>query len=177
MDGQLRPEDYMGLVVSIAKRMRVPPSVDIRDMVQDAMLALTEALLRFDKTRGVPVRAFVCQLARRRIIDYLRREQTQARRLAVSLDAEASQHADSRDTWHCMIPDPSPSVRDQMIRREAMNDARRLVAVLKPRERRLVDLHYWGDMELQEAGRRMGINRNYAYRIHFEALRRMRRAA
>lgn len=64
----------MGLVDAIANRMRVPPGVERDDLVGAAMLALVREGPKFDPSRGVPEKTWVGNLARRRMLDEIRRQ-------------------------------------------------------------------------------------------------------
>ncbi len=59
-------KQYSPLVRRLAKRMMVklPPSVEIDDLIQVGMLGLTEALTRFEESQGVQFETFATQRIR-----------------------------------------------------------------------------------------------------------------
>ncbi len=67
-------KQYSPLVRRLAKRMMVklPPSVEIDDLIQVGMLGLTEALTRFEESQGVQFETFATQRIRGAMIDELR---------------------------------------------------------------------------------------------------------
>lgn len=67
-------KQYSPLVRRLAKRMMVklPPSVEIDDLIQVGMLGLTEALTRFEEAQGVQFETFATQRIRGAMIDELR---------------------------------------------------------------------------------------------------------
>jgi RNA polymerase sigma factor (sigma-70 family) len=65
-------ERYGGLVWSLASRM-CPSRVDAEDAMQDVFLEVWKSAARFDETQGSEV-TFVATIARRRLIDRLRKQ-------------------------------------------------------------------------------------------------------
>lgn len=71
-DDQLR--QYTPLVRRLAHHMiaKLPPSVEIDDLIQVGMIGLTEAISRFEPTQGVQFETFASQRIRGAMIDELR---------------------------------------------------------------------------------------------------------
>ncbi len=67
-------EAYSPLVRRLAKRLmlKLPPSVEIDDLIQVGMLGLTEALSRFEASQGVQFESFASRRIRGAMIDELR---------------------------------------------------------------------------------------------------------
>ena len=65
-------EDYAGLVHSLARRMRVR-SADVEDAVQEIFIEIWRHAGRFDESKG-SAKLFIATIARRRLIDRIRRE-------------------------------------------------------------------------------------------------------
>ena len=65
---------YSPLVRGLARQMmgRLPPSVEIDDLIQVGMLGLADALTRFDASLGVQFETFATQRVRGAMIDELR---------------------------------------------------------------------------------------------------------
>ncbi len=71
-DDQLRK--YSPLVRRLAHHMiaKLPPSVELDDLIQVGMIGLTEAIARFEPTQGVQFETFASQRIRGAMIDELR---------------------------------------------------------------------------------------------------------
>ena len=71
-DEQLRK--YSPLVRRLAHHMiaKLPPSVELDDLIQVGMIGLTEAIARFEPSQGVQFETFASQRIRGAIIDVLR---------------------------------------------------------------------------------------------------------
>lgn len=52
-------------------------------------------------------------------------------------------------------------------------EIRRALDRLPERERRILELHYYGDMTLQDAGRELGLSKSWTSRLHARAVRLM----
>jgi len=66
---------------------------------------------------------------------------------------------------------PSEAVERQQARR-AVQEA---LAQLPEKERRLLELHYFQDLSLQDAGRELGLSKSWASRLHARAVQLMAR--
>ncbi|MFP8779449.1 RNA polymerase sigma factor FliA [Hydrogenophaga sp. RWCD_12] len=71
-DDQLRK--YSPLVRRLAHHMiaKLPPSVEVDDLIQVGMIGLTEAIARFEPTQGVQFETFASQRIRGAMLDELR---------------------------------------------------------------------------------------------------------
>ena len=67
-------KQYSPLVQRLARQMmaKVPPSVEIDDLIQVGMVGLSDALSRFDATLGVQFETFATQRVRGAMLDELR---------------------------------------------------------------------------------------------------------
>lgn len=67
-------KQYQPLVQKIAHHMmaRVPPSVEVDDLIQVGMIGLAEALSRFDVTQGASLETFATQRIKGAMLDDLR---------------------------------------------------------------------------------------------------------
>jgi RNA polymerase sigma-70 factor (ECF subfamily) len=83
---------YRGLVWSIARRF-TRSTIDAEDAVQDVFVAVWRSAARFDETAGSEA-TFISTIARRRLIDRLRR--TQRRPATETLDSELVDHGNDR---------------------------------------------------------------------------------
>jgi RNA polymerase sigma factor for flagellar operon FliA len=66
--------DYLPLVVFEARRMseRLPPMVDVDDLISCGTIGLMDALRRFDPSRGVKFRTYAVHRVRGAMLDFLR---------------------------------------------------------------------------------------------------------
>jgi len=73
--------DYLPLVVFEARRMaeRLPPMVDVDDLVSCGTIGLMDALRRFDPAREVKFRSFAVHRIRGAMLDFLRSNDTHSR--------------------------------------------------------------------------------------------------
>src|SRR6187399_1179925 len=73
---QERVEASLPFVESLARRMAstMPHSIDLGDLVQDGVLGLMDAALRFDEARGIKFETFAERRVRGAMIDALRRD-------------------------------------------------------------------------------------------------------
>ena len=141
---------YGGLVAGLARRLL--PAADVEDAVQEVFMTLWKAAGRFDPARGSEA-AFVAVLARRRLIDRLRR--LGARPQPASLPAEEALPT-------AALP-PSPELREQVER------AKRALGELEPSDRRrvleLILLHGHTQREVADAlGLPLGTVKTHARR-------------
>ena len=65
---------YLPLVRRLANHMiaKLPPNVELDDLVQVGMIGLTEALSRYEATQGVQFETFATQRIRGAMLDELR---------------------------------------------------------------------------------------------------------
>jgi len=141
---------YGGLVAGLARRLL--PAGEVEDAVQEVFMAVWKAAGRFDPARGSEA-AFVAVLARRRLIDRLRR--LGARPQPASLPAEEALPT-------AALP-PSPELREQVER------AKRALDELEPSDRRrvleLILLHGHTQREVADAlGLPLGTVKTHARR-------------
>lgn len=136
---------YGGLVWSLAKR-RFRDSADVEDAVQEIFVDLWRSAGRFDPAAGSEV-AFVATVARRRLIDRLRRQgrEVETVPLAAAADAEGAARFAGRE------------------RVETCDEARAAaehLASLREEERRVLELsifHGWSHAKIsQETGLPLG---------------------
>ena len=83
----------------------------------------------------------------------------------VSLD-EPAQARKAADPEQPEIHEQLATARNSQLVRAAMKQ-------LPERERELVRLHYWKDMSLAEAGKKLGLSRSWACRLHARAISRL----
>jgi RNA polymerase sigma factor for flagellar operon FliA len=76
--GQLNREDLLRQYVPLVRRLahhmiaKLPPSVEVDDLIQVGMIGLAEALSRFESSQGVQFETFATQRIRGAMLDELR---------------------------------------------------------------------------------------------------------
>ena len=76
--GQLNREDVLRQYVPLVRRLahhmiaKLPPSIEVDDLIQVGMIGLSEALTRFESAQGVMFETFATQRIRGAMLDELR---------------------------------------------------------------------------------------------------------
>lgn len=163
---ELTADDYAWAVTTARRACRRMGVQWHEDLAHEAQVALWSAARRYDASRGVTLRAY----ARRRVVGALRpRAAGDSRRGAARwqltvLDAPDAEGRTLAERVPHHDGDPAKLVADS----EA---ARRLLARLRPRDRRIVEMRARG-LTLDEIGKRLGVTRQAVD----ERLARLRRA-
>lgn len=214
-------EECQGLVRSLAVAIhrKLPPTVELDDLIAYGQVGLVEAAREFDPSRGNRFSTYAYYRIRGAIYDGLskmswfgRNEQSQLRaeeRANAVLEAEAEAHgqraagddpeADLRwfrrvtralavvhlatgtepgepsDTE--LLADPAaPSAISVAMREEVYRKLHEVIQTLPEDAARLIRATYFEGLTLQEAGRRIGISKSWASRLHAKALQRLAHA-
>lgn len=72
------------------------------------------------------------------------------------------------------LADDTATADEQLAQGERSDRLRRAVAALPDKERRLMELYYFGDLNLEEAGAAMGLSKSWACRLHARAISLLR---
>ena len=128
----------------------LPNEADVDEAVQDVFLGIWNNAAKFDPEKGAALGWIIC-IARRRAVDHVRR----SRRFTahtVGLDTIR------RGAWG--DPDPRRSFAthyDQPASHDLLDHLRRIIAVLPPEQREVVQLTYFESMSQREIAARTGI--------------------
>lgn len=148
-------EEHLPLVESIARRY-TSSGEPLDDLVQAGSIGLIKAVDRFDPQRGPALAAFASPFIEGEVRHHLR---------------DRRRHASHES------PGPSEAV-DGGAGTEGRSEARLLLArgwpVLAPRERRLLELRYFGDLTQAQIARRVGLSQAQVSRLLHAALERLR---
>ena len=145
LDGDARAwrallSDVRPAITAFLKRRLIGCEADAEDLVQDCLIAIHAKRATFD--RAMPFTAWAYAIARYKLIDHLRR---QGRRATVPLE----------DAFVLLA---EHTVEDGVVR----HDLSRVLAVLPPRQRRLVEDVRIGGFSVAEAAARNGFTEGAA---------------
>jgi RNA polymerase sigma factor for flagellar operon FliA len=194
--------DHMPLVKRLAHHMKakLPPSVEVDDLVQAGMIGLLDAISRYEETHGAQFETYAVLRIRGAMLDELRNSdwlprsmrQNMAKLLKLSLadyqdmlsdggghqlvyyeDFHDNEGNDSfLDRYAVDDADPLRSLLDGDFR-QAVIDA---IDALPPREKILMGLYYEEEMNLKEIGAVMGVSESRVSQLHTQAVARLRAA-
>jgi len=176
------------------------PALDLDDLVQDGLLGLMDAAMRFDAARGIPFEAFATTRVHGAMVDGLRRSawprglrrvRRERTRLSEALGAEPTAEALARHlrmSVHVLRQNlqriaaveappvrPSPSTPHMLyVEYEARAQVRRGIAGLPPRERALIARYYFTDATMRDIGTALGVTQGRISQLHQRALGRLR---
>jgi RNA polymerase sigma factor FliA len=95
--------------------------------------------------------------------------------LAQVLDAVASVHIVSIEAA-ARVDDGDAPADERLGQRQSDQHVRAAVAALPEKERQLMELYYFEDKTLEEAGAALGLSKSWACRLHARAVNQLRRA-
>ncbi len=215
-----RIEKCQGLVRSIASRIhrKVPPQVELDDLIAYGQVGLAESARDFDPARGSQFSTYAYYRIRGAVYDglsqmtWLSRSQYKRVRnnqmanevLADQADAEPSSGEPSVETemrWfrdvsralavvhlatgtdrredssETVLADPSAPSPDSAAMGEEINQKlNELIDALPSEAGQLIRATYFEGITLQEAGKRLGISKSWASRLHAKTLQRLARS-
>lgn len=167
-------------------------AVPLEDLVSWGAEGLWEAARRFDDTRGVPFRCYALLRIRGAIVDAVRRSEVVPRRgarnrrlgeqelgLRQALFLSTCEALGSLRRWafegdEATALDDSPEAEAIVGELESRRQLSALIARLPKRERELVQRHYFGEDDLQDVAKALGISKSRTSHIHLAALARLR---
>lgn len=167
----------MALRAAAAFCRRLPPSIDLRDVRQAAVLGLLRAARDFDPRHGVPFRPYAWLRIRGEIVDYLREMDWASRYDRAAWKARGAEVSmESLPDERLLPPGGEPRPDELCLAAELRRLLAAAIAALPKRARQAVELYYFKGLTLREAGRAMGVNESRVCQILKPALRELRRA-
>lgn len=164
-------EDIMLSIRKIAYKVlrRLPPSIELDDLIQEGFLAVMEAARTYDESKGASFKSFSTIRAHGAMVDFVRRE------------AAAHGWDRVRKQRHKALVEDEPSLDDNEALEElATRDAVRLGDLyssrLTPRDRFYVEMRFKHDMKLTAIGVMLGITESAASQGLARALNKMKAA-
>jgi RNA polymerase sigma factor for flagellar operon FliA len=190
-DDQLR--QYTPLVRRLAHHMiaKLPPSVEVDDLIQVGMIGLTEAISRFEPSQGVQFETFASQRIRGAMIrSPLESEIAQELGLALAdyqhllakvrgtqlvYLEDISGHGDDEDSFldrHAGESDSEPSavLQDQRMRTALVG----AIKLLPEREQQIMSMYYEHDMNLKEIAAVLNVTESRICQLHSQSIARLR---
>lgn len=171
--------DDLTLVRQIACSMarRLPPHLELAELIALGNLGLVEARSRYDAARGVPFAAFAAPRIRGAILDSLRQEDLISRdeRARVRRDENAVPSARKVELGdELALENEAEPADDQLARRRALRAMREAVGKLTPREQDVIARHYFDEQPLKAIGEQLGVSESRVCQIAGAAVARLR---
>lgn len=154
--------DNMGLVILIASRyLKKARRLDIDDLVQEGRIALYRAIETFDPSRKAKFSTYAYNVIQRSIINIVVKH--------------------NRENWKNVSEELVPIVPDtkaetKLIMLDQINSLFKS-AGLTARERKVIELRYWGDLHFDEIGKEIGSSVTNTRYIFYKAIKKMRSIA
>ena len=94
--------------------------------------------------------------------------------IAEILSAVATVHITSIEAARDAPDDRFKAPDQEVLEAEGRERVRAALATLPEKERRLMELYYFADMKLEDAGRKLGLSKSWASRLHSRAVNHLR---
>ena len=171
-------EANQGLVISIAKGY-ANGHVPIEDLIQEGNLGLIVAAERFDTERGCRFSTYAMWWIRG-FVSRVTRDKTMNGRKLQSLDLPVDEDGDN--ILADLIPDENTVSPCELAEKNELKKlVTEMVSCLKPRERRVIELHFGlngtHEHSLKEIGEILGVSKERVRQIEVKALGRLRKLA
>ena len=185
--GGVRVVEQLPLVNAIARVLsrRLPSTVELSELINDGVLGLMDAARRYDGARGVSFSTYAAHRIRGAILDGLRtrdplpRRVRRARKRAIALAGGPYQAGGVQllelDTALGVPEDDSLGPEARAIEADLVRCAWRGLAVLPPRDRRVLILRLVHGLTLREVAARLALSITRIAEIQARGLKRLRR--
>jgi len=180
-------EPYLAIVRDVAARYarRIPVWVQRDDLFAAGAAGVFEALRRSEVARGPKFELYLRTRIRGAIIDELRAQDWLSRRARRQATAWAEGRSsrvgstvialeDVSEEVIGKLPDPAPSVEDELATQSEHAELALAVAALPDRERVVVTLHYMEDVEMKAIAARLGVSQARVSQLRSRAIRSLR---
>lgn len=88
----------------------------------------------------------------------------------------AGDHVDETTLPAVLVPSEPEPPDQAYARTETKERVRQAIAMLPPRECRLIDLYYFGDVTMKQIGAELGVNESRVSQLHARAIQRLRKS-
>ncbi|MBU2492250.1 MAG: sigma-70 family RNA polymerase sigma factor [Bacteroidetes bacterium] len=155
--------------------------VDEKDFFQFGVEGLSEAIDRFDPDYGTKFETYAIQRIRGKIIDELRKLQIKPRSLNPETDIQYKNVSlnysyDGEDGYqlHEIIPSDSEQPDEIMQKDEQKEILIRLIKSLEERDRLIISLYYYENLNYKEIADTLGITVSRVSQIHSKIMKEMK---
>lgn len=155
--------------------------VDEKDFFQFGVEGLSEAIDRFDPDYGTKFETYAIQRIRGKIIDELRKLQIKPRSLNPETDIQYKNVSlnysyDGEDGYqlHEIIPSDSEQPDEIMQKYEQKEILIRLIKSLEERDRLIISLYYYENLNYKEIADTLGITVSRVSQIHSKIMKEMK---
>lgn len=163
------PKEHIKLVRNIAYLMksRLPPSVEVDDLIQAGMIGLMDAMRLYDASHDRKFEVYAVQRIRGSILDELRRYDHLSRphREQIEKGLTKDVRTVSFDEF-CEEGGDLISYTDnpleRLIKKDLLNHAVDFLESLNDNQKQLMQMHYLDEMSLREISRSMGYSESWA---------------
>lgn len=169
--------EYMPVVQAVVTRFlaRVPANVLREDLIAAGTFGLVSALGKNPEDRGPQFPAYAHVRVRSAILDELRRQDWLSRRARKSVtrtQGEKPSAAILPIDENAVAEDPTP--QEQLEVEQDRSALARAIDELPERERLIVRMHYFGDVQLKAIAKELGISAPRVTQLHTRAMARLR---
>jgi RNA polymerase sigma factor FliA len=147
-------------------------TMEYDDLVSSGLEGLCSAAQRFKRKHGAKFTTYAHPRIHGAIVDGARRQRILPRADNIQCDFEFDSHVEA--AVHFVSPMPE-SVDDHFDRARKGDAVRDAMDRLPEHSRQLLELHYYGDLTLEEAGRKLGVSKSWASRMHAKALKALQK--
>jgi RNA polymerase sigma factor for flagellar operon FliA len=180
-------ETFLPLVDAIARRLsrRLPPTVEMSELVNDGVIGLIRALGRYDPARGIGFASYAQHRIRGAMLDGLRARDPlprTVRRVQKSLDADPGSVAPhpgiqivDLDCALGVPADEATSPEEAAVEADLRRRVLDGVALLPPRDRQVLLWRYVLGRTLRETSEHVALSATRTIEIQERALERLRR--
>lgn len=194
MDGKQAIIRHEKMVIGLANRLRRELCLrgELDDLIAFGFGGLLEAQLRFDPSRGIRFQTFAYHRIRGAMLDGVRKMALLPRRAHERMKAAAETTPTAAPTAldkaftriSANLTDATPlqgchgqqTPESALLETEALSRLLAALPSLAPRQRFLVQGHYFEGRSLDSLARELGISKSWASRLHTQALRQLRTA-
>ncbi len=143
-------EKNLGLVGYVVRKKYCPDHLEKRDLFQEGVLGLIDAVKKFDSSKGIAFSSFAYSCVQFQINNYLRKNKP----------------------LEFYEDDPGHDVFDEQFFNSL--DLRIAMDTLSPKENQLIRMLYFKEMTLSEVGKKLGVSHTSVARGRDKALSRLK---
>jgi RNA polymerase sigma factor for flagellar operon FliA len=163
------PKEHVQLVKRVAYLMKskLPPSVEVDDLIQAGMIGLLDAMRLYDASHDRKFEIYAVQRIRGSMLDELRRYDHLSRphreqiEKGLAKDVKTVSFDEFYEEGGDLISQ-SDNPLDRLIKKDLLNHAVDFLEGLNDHQKQLMQMHYLDDVSLREISRSMGYSEAWA---------------